>query len=337
MLWLSGCQGALPQAPIQPMSGPGGSDYPHGSTRIAKYGTGDEAYWIITPSDPVPESAPVVVFLHGWGGMLPVYYGAWIEHIVRRGYTVVFPRYQANLTASVPEMMNAAMTAAKDAYFRLAQDGPVAPDPSGMAWVGHSLGGFMAAALAPKAQTEGLPPPEALMVCHPGNGDRYLPGGGGRTIMLEGLDQLPPDLLVLVVVGDADVIVGTRDANMIVDAYASVTLGALDLVTVQSDRRGVPALVANHFAPLAASGVYASANGLSNWRTRRIVRKRAPDALDYFGYWKLGDGLLDAAFRGVHADYALGGTAQQRYMGSFSDGVAVRPLLVRAIIRSESN
>lgn len=36
-------------------------------------------------------------------------------------------------------------------------------------------------------------------------------------------------------------------------------------------------------------------------------------ALDYYGFWKLFDGLTDAAFYMENSEYALGNTPQQRY------------------------
>jgi len=42
----------------------------------------------------------------------------------------------------------------------------------------------------------------------------------------------------------------------------------------------------------------------------------------------LFDGLSDAAFFGKNREYALGNTAQQRFMGKWSDGVPVKELVV---------
>lgn len=336
LLWASSCY-ALPQTPTQPETGPGGSNYPYASTRIEKFGSGRETYWIITPADPVPKTAPVVVFLHGWGGMTPDPYGAWLKHIVRKGNIVVFPRYQKNLRDKVANMPGAIMASVKDAWHRLETDGPVRPVKGKMAWVGHSLGGFMAAKLVGQAVKAGLPAPSALMVCHPGGGDRWL-GAKADTTVLGEMTGVPKTMLALVVVGDADRVVGTRDAERIARALAHAGVARADFVTVQSDRRGGTKLVANHFAPLAADGSYTQADGRrARRRAARAARRHPPDALDYYGYWKLLDGLLDAAFRGVHADYALGGSEHQRFMGRFSDGVAVQPLLVRPIKPDDTN
>jgi hypothetical protein len=55
---------------------------------------------------------------------------------------------------------------------------------------------------------------------------------------------------------------------------------------------------------------------------------RTLDALDFYGTWKLLDGLTDAAFYGRNRNYALGNTPEQRFMGTWSDGVAVKELMV---------
>lgn len=52
------------------------------------------------------------------------------------------------------------------------------------------------------------------------------------------------------------------------------------------------------------------------------------NALDYYGTWKLLDGLVDAVFHGIHREYVLGDPPEQRFMGLWSDGVPVRELRV---------
>ena len=89
--------------PSQPQSGPGGKQYVHGSVTKNRYGKGGQEYWMFEPDSPRPRTAPVIVFLHGWGGMNPLYYGAWIDHLVKRGNIVIYPRYQANLLTSIKD------------------------------------------------------------------------------------------------------------------------------------------------------------------------------------------------------------------------------------------
>ena len=56
--------------------------------------------------------------------------------------------------------------------------------------------------------------------------------------------------------------------------------------------------------------------------------RRTVDALDYYGFWKLFDGLCNAAFYGKEIKYALGNTPEQRFMGRWSDGTPVKELVV---------
>ncbi len=52
------------------------------------------------------------------------------------------------------------------------------------------------------------------------------------------------------------------------------------------------------------------------------------DALDWYGTWKLFDGLTDAAFYNRNRQYALGATPEQTGMGQWSDGTPVKPIKV---------
>ena len=90
---------ALVRPPAQPRNGPGGSAAPHASIEKTVYGAGGDEYWLFEPREPRPEGpVPLIVFLHGWSVLDPSVYGAWIDHLVRRGNAVCFPVYQESLT-----------------------------------------------------------------------------------------------------------------------------------------------------------------------------------------------------------------------------------------------
>ena len=55
-----------PTPPPQPADGPGGGKYPFGGLSMHRYGEGGGQYWIFEPADPIPKSAPVIIFNHGW-------------------------------------------------------------------------------------------------------------------------------------------------------------------------------------------------------------------------------------------------------------------------------
>src|SRR5690606_2091936 len=134
------------------------------------------------------ERAPVVVFGHGRGATNPDIYGAWIIHIVRRGYTVIFPRYQADSRASPRTFTRYALDATSRALETLSQSGHVQRDARGLAFVGHSMGGLVVANLATRAARGELPPPLALMSVEPG---KTWPDGSPIAFPLEDLSAIP--------------------------------------------------------------------------------------------------------------------------------------------------
>ena len=70
-----------PTPPDQPSSGPGGSNYSHYGVRKTRYRFGAKQYWIFEPFGPKPESAPLIVFNHGWSAIFPIYYRDWTYQI----------------------------------------------------------------------------------------------------------------------------------------------------------------------------------------------------------------------------------------------------------------
>jgi pimeloyl-ACP methyl ester carboxylesterase len=345
---LAGAVQAPPATPpAQPASGPGGRSYLHQEVRTTRLGAGAREVHLFEPATPTPPQAPVVIFGHGWSAVNPALYGGWIAHIVRRGYTVIHPRYQLDPRTPVAQFTEHALAATKQALETLRGPGHVPPDPRGIALAGHSMGGLVATNLAVRAARGELPPPLALMVVAPG---KTWPESSRIAFPLEDVSQLPSNLLLLAVVGDDDDFVREFDARKIFKGATAVAAANKNYVRVFSDDHGSPALVADHrfasaplteegpgLGPLAASDALASLAQGPAGRSRTqpvsadLTAGRGPwttDALDYFGTWKLLDGLVDAVFRGVHREYALGDTFEQRYMGEWSDRVPVRILSV---------
>ena len=128
-----------PTPPQQPPTGPGGSNYSHAGVIVQRYGVGVLQYWIFEPTDPKPATAPLIVFNHGYGAMFPFWYQTWINHIVKRGNIVVYPRYQQTwLPLGVFHFYSNAITAVKNALNELEQGDHVKPELDHFAIVGHS-------------------------------------------------------------------------------------------------------------------------------------------------------------------------------------------------------
>lgn len=295
-----------PAPPSQPLTGPGGSDYAHASVVESTYGSGATQYWLFEPADPTPASAPVVIFGHGFSLVDPDLYAAWINHIVRRGAIVIYPKYQSGLLTLPADHLPNATVAITDALAELQSGGHVTPDLTRVAVVGHSAGGLLAVNIAASAAASELPVPKAVMAVAP-SGPDDAPIGGGDDI-LQDLSQIPAGTLLLTIAGDDDSIVGDAAAKQFYLEADQVAVEDKDFVLVQSDNHGEPALEAKHFEALAGEG--------------------EADAIDFYAYWKLFDGLIDAAFYGTNREYALGNTPEQRFMGVWSDGTPVLELIV---------
>nr|ART40518.1 L761 [uncultured bacterium] len=324
-----------PLPPAQPDSGPGGKQYAHARVAKNRYGTGGQEYWVFEPDAPKPRSAPLIVFVHGWGGMNPLYYGAWLDHLVRRGNIVVYPRYQAGLLTPVKDFTPNTIHAIKAAIARLqTEPGHVRPDLNRFATVGHSMGGLLAASVAALASESALPQVRAVMSVEPGITEAPV------NFPLPDLKKIPGETLLLAVAGDQDTLVGDADAKRVFRESTRISDANKDFITIVTDDHGAPALRASHRAPTAPDASYddgegfggtpGSAAGSSTQQngSRRGGELPALNALDFYGTWKLFDGLSDAAFYGKHREYALGNTPQQRFMGKWSDGVAVKELKV---------
>lgn len=336
-------QSATP--PSQPQAGPGGSKYPHTAVTRNRYGKGGHEYWIFEPDSPKPATAPVIVFLHGWGGMNPMYYGAWLDHLVKRGNIVIYPRYQAGLLTPIREFTPNTLHAVKDAVERLkTEPGHVKADFDKFATVGHSLGGILAANIAALASEEKLPRVSAVMSVEPGITESPI------NVFLADLKKLPPETLLLAIAGDQDSLVRDTDAKRIYYESTRVSADNKDFIMLVSDTYGRPALNASHRAPTAHDKNYDNGEGVAGGPaepsnrgggipTRPVDGPQVPqqrqrletmmiNALDFYGTWKLFDALCEAAFYGKNREYALGNTPQQRFMGLWSDGTPVKELKV---------
>jgi acetyl esterase/lipase len=296
----------VPSQPSQPTLGPGSSNYPHAAVRMSKHGLGAKQYWIFTPDDPKPARAPVVVFLHGWASFEPDVYGAWIKHLARRGNIVIYPRYQESLRSIPKQFADNAVVAIRESIARL-DSAAIRPDLDKIAFVGHSMGAIMSANIAQHASRLELPAPRALFLAEPS----FEPIVGTY-------DQIPASTLLVVAVG-ADL---KRDssARTILTGSTLIPLENKNYVALQSDLHGNPPIVSDHFAPCAADlfDPNSTKHPRSQWRGRTC------DTLDYYGYWKLCDGLLDAAFFDRNREYALTDSPELRFMGLWSDGTPVR-------------
>jgi acetyl esterase/lipase len=314
---------APPTPPTQPAHGPGGADYPHLEVVAREGAPGGRGYWLFAPAEPRPAHAPVVVFCHGWGALDPDHYRAWIDHIVRRGNLVVWPNYQDNLLTRGNEFLPNAIAGIRAAFADLTRGAAgIQPDFSHVAIVGHSAGGVLAAQIAAEAARQGLPQFRAVMPVEPGDGSQ---DGRRRIHVPHGdLTAMPADTRLLIVVGEEDHRAYQSLGLRFYDTAVRVPPNHKNVIELVSDDHGDPPLLANHAAPSASRDRNPSRPRLAGFA--EFAHAGLVDALDWYGTWKLFDALEDCAFSHRECEIALGGGPAQTYMGTWSDGVPVKPM-----------
>lgn len=301
----------------QPESGPGGADYQHQSVAFYDHATRADGFWLFEPADPKPDSAEVIVFLHGYGAYNPMTYGKWIKHLVAKGNIVIFPRYQRNLVFPRPNGFppNAAV-GIRDAITLLQTGGDhVRPKLDKVVYIGHSYGGVIASNLGVYWQKYGVPKPAAMLLAEPGSG----PFSGAR---LTDYKDLPPDLNLLVVVGEDDVVVGAEFAAIVYNT--AVNTPRRNFLVQRRDMTGPHWILATHSEPYSYDLDFD--NGVRNYTALRVLSTSRVNEVDFFCYWKLGDALIDFTRKGTNEHVAFGNTPEQRFMGFHPDGRMVRPL-----------
>jgi len=292
---------------------------PHLTVRRYEIGVGPRSYWLFEPDQPKPDRAPVVVFLHGWFAVNPGFYGAWIDHLVRHGRIVIFPRYQNDVDTLPQDFLPNTLAAIRDGLGALSIGvGHVRPDTTQFALIGHSAGGNLAAQIAALASDPhaDLPLPRALVVLMPGE---LIPS------RQPSLDRIPASTLLLVVVGEDDLVVGDLRGRQIFTEATSVPRAHKRFVLFRSDRHGYPPLIAEHTAPTGVNHRLDNGEGVF-----RLLQKSFGDvnALDRAGFWRMTDLTLDAAFAGKTLDDATRDLERFRHLGYWSDGRRVTPPVV---------
>jgi pimeloyl-ACP methyl ester carboxylesterase len=261
----------------------------------------------------------VVVFLHGWFAVNPAFYGAWIEHLVRSGSCVIFPRYQNDVGTLPRDFLPNAVTSIRDALHVLAAgENHVRADLDRVVLIGHSAGGNLAAQLAAVSADAhaGLPVPKAVIALMPGE---VFPSREPR------LSRIPASTLLLVAVGEDDLLVGDIRGRQIFAQATSVPRSRKRYMLFRSDRHGFPPIVAEHVAPTGSSRHLDTGEGL--FRTIQLNLGEV-NALDRAGFWRITDAVMQTAFNRLTFDETFQDERRITHLGYWSDGRRVVPPLL---------
>jgi hypothetical protein len=342
-------QAAAP--PVQPMEGPGGIG--DRAAVIVKRGIGraSAASFVFYKSGAAPaEGRPVAVFLHAWGAPNPQAYGAWIDHLARSGYLVVFPRFQEiNRTRPVDASANAERLI-KAAFAELANDADAKPDLKRVALIGHLAGAPIAANIAADAVAQDLPVPRLVFAIMPGG---IASDAKARGIVLHDLSKIAPETLVVTVIGDRDARAADLAARRLLREASTVAPERKLFLRALSDDHGFPSLTATLSSPAGADAAYDGTAlklppdpprdpkqapppfrwtpdmALTGEQTTLVaqINNARTDSLDYLAYWKSFDLAAAAAFAGADAQ-SLKGNPRLSDMERWADGWPVKRLVV---------
>jgi acetyl esterase/lipase len=291
--------------------------YFHRSVRRSEFGTGVRSYWLFEPAEPTPKSAPVILFHHGWLAMNPGVYGAWINHLARRGAIVIYPKFQTGWLDSPDDFLQNSLLATRDAIDVLLSSGThVKPDLDRFAIIGHSTGGVLSVQVAAIARERGLPRPRAVVAVTPGEVKRTRGPD---------LSRIPRETLLVIATAEHDLAVGDAQARELFNETRSIPPDRKLFLLYRTDLRGKPGLLADHLAATASLNEFDSHDGpLHDFQ----MNQAAVNALDRSGLWRMTDITLEAAFAGkTLADATEGGRAFRR-LGYWTNGRPVIPPIV---------
>jgi len=323
LFFATAAQAAVTQPP-QPKSGPGGSDYPHAGMRVSSGGSGSDAWYVFQPKGPRPERAPLAIVMHGYyefAGYDSM--EAFIEHTVRQGSVVIYPRWQTGIAEPCPgpyyiePCLDSAVNGIHGAMGYLSsKPNAVRPERRRTSYFGFSFGGIITANLANRYRDLGLPKPRAIFLDDPHDGGL---NGPGEPALDDTLGGIPKSVKLECHSGAEGVISEPGKEGSSCNAVFSL-LGGIpdrnkDLVMTRTDDHGEPAL--------------SSAHGVCAGGDPAATPFGAPNAYDWNFCWKVWDALRSCAYSGTDCGYALSDTRRHRSMGRWSDGRRVKPLTIQ--------
>lgn len=342
-------QGATP--PAQPKSGPGGADYVASEVTKRAVGTASAGTYVFHAPGAADAPRPVAVLLHAWGAVNPQVYGGLIDHMARKGYLVLYPRFQEVGRTRPADATGLAARLVREAFAVLETDAEARPDKNRVVFVGHSAGAAVAINLAALAPAEDLPAPKLVLALMPGG---IAKDAKSRGIPLSDLSVIDPATLLVTMNGDRDFRAADLAARRILREAVNVPADRKLFMRVLSDDHGFPALSATLASPgstkdgydggkiklppdppvdpkaaRAARPKWSPDMALSGEQTVLVAQlgSNVTDTLDYLGYWKTLELAAAAGFSGKDAQ-ALRNDPALSDMGRWSDGWPVKRLVV---------
>lgn len=202
------------------------------------------------------DARPLAVVAHGYLGVLDAAYGALLDHLVSRGFVVVFPAWPI-------EFDPAHQYDVVDTGVRVAVEDSERVDVARVGFVGHSYGGGMLPWLVQRAADRGWGTGATWATAFAPWFSLELP---------DGPIDVPTNTRFTTVHYRDDVVVDARIGIEVLDSLAVPDDQKLHL-TARSDQRGTPALTADHLGPVAFTIPWLgplSVDALDRWAWRVV-------------------------------------------------------------------
>lgn len=300
--------------PTQPEVGCGGKEYIHFDFEEFDFAEKQNGYWLFEPRSPQPDSANVVVFIHGYSAYNPMVYGAWLRHLIQKGNIVIFPRYQKRLF--VPhhsKFVENTADAIRNAYLELEKPGHTKATKKAPMMIGHSFGGAIIAQLLSEKEKWDIPYASAAMLVSPGTGPF-------RSFEKSDYSEISEEVKMLITVSDNDIVVGDDFAKIVFNT--AVNTSQRNLIRQFSDKHGEPNLTAHHNESYSVDPAFD--NGKHGYAYQRAKRVGDLNATDFNFYWKLFDALQNCTYENENCTIAFGNTEAQKSLGNWSDGTKIK-------------
>jgi pimeloyl-ACP methyl ester carboxylesterase len=303
-----------PSSPGHQLTGLGGQEYVSQSVIFSEFAEKPDGYYLFEPASPRPDSAHVIVFLHGYGAYNPMIFGKWIAHLVKKGNIVIYPRYQKSLFSPKPEQFAANCAKGIQDAIALLQDGNhVKPILNHVIYIGHSYGGTVCADFAVNHAKYQVPKPTAMLLCQPGTAKFK----GGR---LKNYSKADKDLLLTIIVTENDGTTGDEFGKLVYQTATNTPKRTF--LRVFRDNHGFPALTATHLEPYSLLMDFDTK--VNNFTSKRAIHQSKFDAYDYNLHWRIADAMMDCTRQAKNCNYCTGNTPEISDLGNWSDGVPVK-------------
>ena len=260
----------------------------------------DRADVYVFRPDGVTGKVPVIFFAPGYSNNDPEKYRGLIDHIVSRGYAVVFTPFQlvtGDLTLN-EKRYDTIWAGMKEAVERYGDSF----DLERVGYVGHSYGGGAIFAMALRGYEREKWGRKALMLFSMAPWYYFQ-------LQIKDFVNFPAHAKMVIQIYEDDKV---NDHRMGKDLFDRINLPSSekDFMLVRSDRYGGARIDAGHGAPGSSA--------------------EEEDAIDFYAIYRTFDGLAGYAFEGdeVAKRVALGnGQAEQRFMGWWTSGQPIREMV----------